>query len=372
MTNLKRVLLITVALVGFMTIQSYDNAYGWDDFVKTSQLFAVGEVGSEKSYLYTIDPLSGELHMIGDTGLNNCRGLDFAPDGRLMTFCELRDEEGITPKGLEPVAGVAAELNTANGRAFWAVPHGVSSSMSDVAIREDGAMFSIENVDSVNLHTHVDENDFQAMFIGEMGLEALDHGMAFWGADELKVAANVNGPELYDIDTDTGGAQLVGLLGFPDSVVAAANTLSTREIMIEEIQFGSMDKVEIVPLQTGLVTTKAAIREFNEADADFAVLMFKAGAEAENKGLINGPISWAVIGLMDSDTLRVDYIVEILGEADVRAIAVKKREPNPIPTMSEWGLIIMAGVLGIIGLLAARRRAKYGDRGERITAMPGE
>jgi hypothetical protein len=28
-------------------------------------------------------------------------------------------------------------------------------------------------------------------------------------------------------------------------------------------------------------------------------------------------------------------------------------------------------VLGIIGLLAARRRAKNGGRGERITAMPG-
>jgi hypothetical protein len=29
---------------------------------------------------------------------------------------------------------------------------------------------------------------------------------------------------------------------------------------------------------------------------------------------------------------------------------------NPIPTLSEWGLIAMAGVLGIIALIAARRR----------------
>ncbi len=28
----------------------------------------------------------------------------------------------------------------------------------------------------------------------------------------------------------------------------------------------------------------------------------------------------------------------------------------PIPTLSEWGLIAIAGVLGIIGLLAIRRR----------------
>ncbi len=30
--------------------------------------------------------------------------------------------------------------------------------------------------------------------------------------------------------------------------------------------------------------------------------------------------------------------------------------PRPIPTISEWGLIVMAGVLGIIGLIAIRRR----------------
>ncbi len=30
---------------------------------------------------------------------------------------------------------------------------------------------------------------------------------------------------------------------------------------------------------------------------------------------------------------------------------------KPVPTLSEWGLIAMAGVLGIVGLLAVRRRA---------------
>ena len=31
---------------------------------------------------------------------------------------------------------------------------------------------------------------------------------------------------------------------------------------------------------------------------------------------------------------------------------------NPIPTLSEWGMIAMAGVLGIIGLIVAARRRK--------------
>ena len=31
-------------------------------------------------------------------------------------------------------------------------------------------------------------------------------------------------------------------------------------------------------------------------------------------------------------------------------------EPQPIPTLSEWGLIAMAGVLGIVGFMVIRRR----------------
>ncbi len=31
-------------------------------------------------------------------------------------------------------------------------------------------------------------------------------------------------------------------------------------------------------------------------------------------------------------------------------------EPRPIPTLSEWGLIAMAGVLGIVGFMVIRRR----------------
>ena len=31
---------------------------------------------------------------------------------------------------------------------------------------------------------------------------------------------------------------------------------------------------------------------------------------------------------------------------------------NPIPTLSQWGLIAMAGVLGVIGLIVAARRRK--------------
>ncbi len=46
--------------------------------------------------------------------------------------------------------------------------------------------------------------------------------------------------------------------------------------------------------------------------------------------------------------------------ADCRASLIERCRLNstPIPTLSEWGMIAMAGVLGVIGLIVAARRRK--------------
>jgi len=41
-------------------------------------------------------------------------------------------------------------------------------------------------------------------------------------------------------------------------------------------------------------------------------------------------------------------------ECDLQPVSIAR----PIPTLSEWGLIAMAGVLGIVGLIAVRRRTQ--------------
>ncbi len=51
-----------------------------------------------------------------------------------------------------------------------------------------------------------------------------------------------------------------------------------------------------------------------------------------------------------------DVRVELSNLTNPYGLALELLQPNPIPTLSEWGLIAMAGVLGIIGLLALRRR----------------
>jgi len=39
-----------------------------------------------------------------------------------------------------------------------------------------------------------------------------------------------------------------------------------------------------------------------------------------------------------------------------RIVYVPEPRPEPIPTLSEWGLIVMAGILGIAGFMVMRRR----------------
>ena len=351
-------------MVSLLSVQGIETARGYEEFPMNNELFAVGQLGSEKSYLYRIELPSGKLILIGDTGMNNCTGLDFTPDGKLKAFCELREGEEVTSKGPDPLPGVAVELDPGSASATWAVPHGVSSAISDIAINDLGELFSYENVKLERLHKHLAENDFQANWVGETGLEALDHAMAFWGDGELKLAANTIAPSLFKLDTSTAAPAFVGEISFPDTfVITMSGQSSTREIDTQDIQFASMDSVSFAKGSGNVIlNTKAALHSFPETDADFMTLMFQATGQADAAGesaRIDGPERWAAVGLMDTDSLQIDFIVEIQGEADVRAIAVRKIEPRPIPTLSEWGLILTTSSLFVLALfiLVKRKRA---------------
>lgn len=66
----------------------------------------------------------------------------------------------------------------------------------------------------------------------------------------------------------------------------------------------------------------------------------------------NGQVSWTYTGI---NKLGTDAIVASIGVLESAPVE-KTWVGFPIPTLSEWGLIALAGVLGIIGLLALRRR----------------
>jgi len=377
MARLSKLFLITTVLVvsGFY---SYQSAFGWKTISQTSELFVVGgqavgaagqastagqTAGAEHSYLYTVHPVTGEVAMIGDTGLNNCTGIDFDSAGKLKALCEIRDEEILSTKGgLVAGGAVIAELDTETGAAKWAVPHGVSNNISDIAIREDGVLFSYENLDIDSLHRHEEVNDFQAMFIGSPDIAAEYHAMAAWGTMDLKVAANVQGvPAMYSVDPATADEAFITNLAFPNlnQVVNAEN--ATRDIVLEDVEFLAMDTLAFAGSfgEIAASTKVAGTYAFAETDAEFAALLFRAGVDVQaevSKNALN--TDWAAIALIDMDTGVVDYIVELQNEEglEFRGLALRQRPPAQVPTLSEWGLIATAVLLFAGALIFLRRR----------------
>lgn len=74
----------------------------------------------------------------------------------------------------------------------------------------------------------------------------------------------------------------------------------------------------------------------------------------------NGQVSWTYTGSRTDGTDRIQVTVfdpetEMFVDSNIVDVVWEPIKRN-IPTLSEWGLIAMAGILGLIGLFAIRRR----------------
>jgi hypothetical protein len=58
--------------------------------------------------------------------------------------------------------------------------------------------------------------------------------------------------------------------------------------------------------------------------------------------------------VIQTDTGDVSVIGQLPDCAD--GIAFFELQPRPIPTLSEWGLIAMAAILGLVGFIAIRKK----------------
>ncbi len=73
----------------------------------------------------------------------------------------------------------------------------------------------------------------------------------------------------------------------------------------------------------------------------------------------NGEVSWTYSGdELGTDTIISSFFNESILET-VESSPVEKiwvLPPTNVPTLSEWGLIVMASILGMVGLLVMRKR----------------
>ncbi len=80
----------------------------------------------------------------------------------------------------------------------------------------------------------------------------------------------------------------------------------------------------------------------------------KVNCDIDNSGADDERLCWH---LNNSEGYRCGAIEDLgIDENEYERIVYAHVPPRPIPTLSEWGMIAMAGVLGIIGLIAIRRK----------------
>jgi len=100
--------------------------------------------------------------------------------------------------------------------------------------------------------------------------------------------------------------------------------------------------------QNGLVQ----IVQVQKSNGGF-ISLFASPGGARDEGLECDTVNFATLALWSREFDSPGFISAIEIEQDT---CVCGGEPTPIPTLSEWGLIIMAGILGIIGVMVMRRR----------------
>ncbi len=121
-------------------------------------------------------------------------------------------------------------------------------------------------------------------------------------------------------------------------------------------------------LFVGSVLSNEILR-YNGRTGAFIDAFVTAGSGGLEKpaGLVFGPDGNLYVGsVVTNEVLRYDGTTGAFIDAFVSAesgglsrpvfLVFRESPPSNVPTLSEWGLISLVGVMGIIGMLAIRRR----------------
>jgi IPTL-CTERM motif len=304
---MRRILYFLSVLIAFTVAGGY--AYA-------QSLFGSAYCGQDGlSTLYSIDPGTGAATMIGPVGFERCGGMDFSADGNLFATCERADGSN-TP--------VLVRIDPATGEGTEVGPTGMSGSVGDISFRNsDGVLYAYNasNNPGHKIFT-VDPQTGLATLVGETGLAfAGGNGMTFDLADTLFQSQITVGPEsdLNIINQSTGVATFV-------------TQISVSNPPPDNFRFSALDAEPL----TGQI---------------FGIANTGSGG--------SGPLYLATL---DTDS----GIVTVIGQtADcMDALAFEpERQPqiSNIPSLSEWGLIIMSAVLLAGSLLALKRRGQSAE-----------
>jgi len=268
-----------------------------------AQSFPDGLIGlssSEPAVLYSINASNGVASpIVALNGNASITGLAFL--NRTLYGTDLYDFPGdiVSQNAIGSIStnGIISLLSDQNGSANW---HGLA------ADETNNILYVIDNNNSDILTAQFPDGSLTTIGSGA-GING--SGMEYDDTHGILYAISPDST-LYTVSTETGTANIIGPTGLPSN----SNDIGLAYDECNEILYanhGPLRQLFILDVTTGAATLVGS----NGVDAVIDGLAWKGPC---------GPGSG----------------------------------PNPIPTLSEWGMISMAGILGLFGLFAALRRRK--------------
>lgn len=286
--------LLAIAVFSVLLLTSISNAQDPDN-----RLFGLSS--DDPAGIYSINPATGNAVLVATlNGGSSIVGLSFI-DGTfygsdLENFPGAGDNFSV---GSIAPDGVITFLNDQNGSSNW---WGLASDDCDRRV-----LYSVDN-DAPDFPLVEQRLDGSTRTIGTTGVNAA--GLAFDDTNRILYALEGENDNLrlFTISTNDGDSELIGPSGL------------TSETIDLGLAYDEINKVLYL------------------VEATDENLLYTLDTETGQATLV-GPLNVE------------DTTIDGLAWLDDCLI-----EPRPIPTLSEWGLIATAGVLGLAGLYAVRRR----------------
>lgn len=267
------------------------------------------------STLYRIDISTGAATPVGPIGFERCAGMAFdMVNQTLYATCErILDSDVPVLVNINPNTGTGTEVGPINSCAVW---QDMSFRSSDNILFADGFNGGCA-FDIVTINTSTGQGTSVAPITGNSG-ECCGNSLAFSQIDTLYyLGSDPPIANLYTVNDITGIANLITGINFP-------------ALLGDTPRINAMD--------------------FNPNTGVLYVSIVIGGPNNE------GPRQ-NFLGIVNINSGNLTVIGETVEGLD--AIAFGPGQPviaSPIPTISEWGLMAMALVLGLIGFMAIRRK----------------
>ena len=272
----------------------------------------IDDVPATGSSLYRVNPSTGQATLIGDIGFEGVTGLAFLPDGRLVGSAR-QDTEQVN-------SAILIEINPATG----------AGSLIG-GIGEEGV-------------------DGECGRAPDLSVDPLTNTLFATGAKCVRTNF------LQTVNPATGEGTLIGTydpfnggghgLGISDNRVFFVTPSSQQGFaVLITVDPNSGAPTFIADLTLDILVFVNAL-DFHPLTGELF------GSTIDRTGPLNqGPSLLVKLNTTTGETTVVGDLPDCFD-----GIIFREVQPAMVPTLSEWGLIAMAGILGILGFMILRRR----------------